>query len=631
MGSIHPISESAAPIQLDGWVVRGRRDFCRPWHGCRELLAQIGINESPMPRRPRVRLPSFMSHSPALRLEVHRAWVRLLESRIDRPIVIFDAPMVDTASWSVFRSLAVRGAAVLYVEQETPRPDDLHGSRTHDRGHTAVSLAFAALGRGAPVAPPIVAPPIPAQELEGRPVEAQRWFEMLTHCFDQQGFRAVLQLAEHLDRFAHELEPEQLACAHTLIGLSAYARHVETHGSAAIGEFMAEHFLRALELEQDRPRHAALLQRMSMVEARRRGDLTRAREWAELAIAEAEACSGAAAGYTAAWSRNAHAFMLARMGELGRAREQMEAAFARLVALAPDSPELPPGEHALAELAFIDNRIELALLGNDRAAALALQELLGERERALTGHDDLASVRRIDLLARDPARVDECAALASARAIRFREVGDPINELHCVARAAELAERRTSASEAIAAHDRALALRRELASPAACARTELRMALLRWRSGLVAEARGELEQLIELAVDPPTAAEALAVLARITIEIDTRTAAEQIADRAIEAATELGDSRTVLRVALWLIELCEVLGDRENAEQLAAEARRILDEYPDTITLGERCWLATVIRDASVLPTELALDQALTEPELCWRREAFASVAQSRP
>jgi hypothetical protein len=142
----------------------------------------------------------------------------------------------------------------------------------------------------------------------------------------------------------------------------------------------------------------------------------------------------------------------------------MAAAFMSLVALALDSPELPAGERTLSELAFLDNRIELALLGNDRDAALELQALLRERELALTGHDDLASVRRIGLLARSVPHTDECAALASERAVRFRAVGDPVNELFCVARAAELAERRACASEAIVAHERALALRRELAS-----------------------------------------------------------------------------------------------------------------------------------------------------------------------
>jgi hypothetical protein len=637
MGSIHPISESASPVELAARVVRGRRDFCRPWHGCRELAAQCGFapNEWPRLPRPAVRLPSFMSHSPALQFEVHRAWVRLLGPRIDRPIVILDAPMVDVASLSVVRDLAVHGEVVLYVEQETLRPDELHGGRTHDRGYTAVSVAFAAVGRGAPVNPKVQSIDALDRDAEsalwnelvaGREVAAQTWFEMLTHCFDQQGFAAVLHFAEHLDRFVDELEAEQLACAHTLIGLSAYARHVETRASAAIGEFMAEHFSRALEHEPTCARRAALMQRMSIVEARRRGELGRAREWAERAIAEAEAGSGDAAEYAAAWSRNAHAFTLARMGELDRARREMAAAFAQLVEIAPASAELPRGEQALAELAFIDNRIELALLGNDHQAALALQEQLAQRERALTGHDDHASVRRIDLLARDLTRTDECAALASARAIRFRAVGDPINELHCVTRAAELAERRACASEAIAAHERALALGRELASQAACDRTQLRLALLRWRSGLAAQARAELEQLADVAVDPPTAAEALAVLARITAELHTRTAAEQIADRAIEAATEQGDSRTVLRVALWLIELCEVIGDRENAEQLAAEGRRILAEYPESITLGERCWLATAIGDPSLLPAELALERAFNEPELCWRRDAFAIV-----
>jgi hypothetical protein len=324
MGSIHPISESAPTLAIEALVIRGPRDFCRPWHGCRELLAQLfGTPSTPSPTRQREdtpRLPSFMSHSPALQFEVHRAWVQLLAQHVDRPIVIFDAPMVDVATMTVLRELAVSSSVVLHVEHETVRPDDLHGGRTHDRGHTAVSLMFAALGRGASVNPRITAPTGPMHDLDperalwnelvvGRHVAAQTWLEMLERCFDAQGFAAVLRFAEHLDRFAPALQPEQLACAHTLIGLSAYARHVETRASEAIGEFMAVHFSRALELEQERPRRAALMQRMSIVEARRRGDLARARDWAERAIAEAEAGSGDAAGFAAAWSRNAHAFM----------------------------------------------------------------------------------------------------------------------------------------------------------------------------------------------------------------------------------------------------------------------------------------------------------------------------------
>src|SRR5262245_4909987 len=82
-GRVKPVRSLAklggAAPRLGGgaWVVRGPTEFCRPWHGCRELLESLGDAVPARERErvdaemraaiePRTRLPSFMSHSPAI-------------------------------------------------------------------------------------------------------------------------------------------------------------------------------------------------------------------------------------------------------------------------------------------------------------------------------------------------------------------------------------------------------------------------------------------------------------------------------------------------------------------------------------------------------------------------------------
>ncbi len=580
-----------------------------------------------------------MSHSPSRQREVHDAWLRWFELvRLDGPLVLLDAPLIDPASLGVFQDLAACGALELFIEDEVPRPDDLHGGRSFDLGHTALTLAFARLGRAESLALSVIELPWPEHDADldaerslwlelvaGHEVGARAWFDMLAHCFDFQGFAAVIRLGEHIERFGQQLDRATRAEAHTLIGLSAYARHVESQGSEAIGEFMAEHFGRALELEDDRVRRAALMQRMSMVEARRRGDPGAARRWAESAITEVEQASGDAASYVAAWSRNALAYVLARARAFDEARREMDRAFEIVIAIELESPAIPSGERALSELALLDNRIELALLAGDRESALDLSAELAERERALTGRTHLAHVRRIRLLARIPERTRECAELAREAAAGFRRSGSPLDELECTAQLAELSERLVELDRAIAAHERCLVLRSELASEQARAATRVRLALARWRSGRVREAHDELGELVERDEDPVV----VAMLARITADLEARDAAEAIANRAIDGATELGDGRTVLRVALWLIELAQAIGDSEAAEDLSAEGHRIAREFPDSISPSERAWLAAITGDPTLVrDPRFDLVDALTETSPWWRLGDLASVLE---
>lgn len=568
---------------------------------------------------PRVRLPSFMSHSPAISRALHDAWVELFVAvGGGRTLVLAAAPLIDVASLAVFRSVAARAALELLIDDDVARPEELHAGRSFDLGHTELSSIFAGLGRGEPVSVEVMAA---AHEVDERDLgDASAWRASLTRCFDLQGFAAVLSLGERLERFAASLDRPALAEVHTLIGLSAYARHVESSNSERIGEFMAEHFMRALEFEPDGVRRAALRQRMSMVEARRRGRTEAARGWAEAAVAEARAHEGDAAAFVLAWSLNALAYVHARSGALELAGETMDEAFERLLAIRLDSPALPRGERTLSELAFADNRVELALLAEDRARALVLSSELCERERALEGESFLANVRRVRLLASVPERTRECLELARETARAFAHGASPIDELECRSWVADAAERLGLWSEAAEAHARCLALRTELASEAACDATRLRWAKSLWRSGRAAQARVQLVSSIELTP------EALALLARITAELEGRSAAEQVADQAIDAATELGDARTVVRVSLGLIDVCEVIGDAESAAILIDEARRTIGEFGDSVTPGLRGQLAAICGDPTVLGERFDLDEALREPELWQHLPALARV-----
>ena len=639
----------AAPRLGGGaWVLRGATGFCRPWHGCRELLESLG-DRVPVRERervsdamrvavePRTRLPSFMSHSPAISRALHEAWIELLiAARVDRPIALIAAPLIDVASLAVFRGVAARGAIELLIDDELARPEPLHAGRSFDLGHTALSMIFASFGRGDPVSveADVVSPAFEQEDeralwrdLEaGREVEGSRWLATLLRCFDLQGFSAVLAFSEYLDRFSRELDRAALAEVHTLIGLSAYARHVESSGSEQIGEFMAEHFSRALELEDDGARHAALSQRMSMVAARRRGHGESAMHWARAAIAESASLGSDAAKFVGAWSRNAHAYVLARGGALSQARATMEQAFEQLLEISCDSADVPRGERALSELAFADNRIELALLAGDRARASELSDELCERERMQGGEAYLANVRRIRMLAAVPERTRECVDLAREAARGFARSASPVDELECTARLADAAERLGFMSESVVALERCLALRSELSSESACDATRVRLARTLWRGGRSDDARARLLLVIDRTDDAALAAVARALLARITADLEGRRAAEQLADTAIDAATELGDAHTVLRVGLWLIDVCETIGDRESAAVLIEEAQRTLEAFPDSATPGQRAWLAASCGDPAALGERFNLDTALAEPELWWRLDALAQV-----
>lgn len=622
------------------------------------------------------RLPTFLSHNGLLSEGLFRAWLGVWASIGRGPfatIVVPEIGRLDHESLVLLRLLVASTPAearprLIFGHDPSARPDELHARRGFDLNETELALLEAMPGCSiasieAPDEPDTSAgesgvradgpgvceggrrasTPCPVDdELEARAfrsleagagVDAALVLRALRAAFDARGFGAALALALALLEGGLSLSDGERAEAHTLAALSAYNRHVESAGNVELAAFLLEHFGAALALEREPARRAHLLQRLAMARSRRLGDFDEALTLCDRAI-EASCDAGiapAAAALCEGWSRNGRAYVLHRLGRRAEAYVEMRLAYDRVCAPASDDGA-PRGEIEASTVVFLDNLAELAEASGDVDAALGWQGRLADAERAREGGALLASHRMLRLLARRPGRLREalggaCAAYAEATRLR-----DAVHAERYAAAAADLSYRAGELDEALAWHERSLALRRLVAVEASEVEALRAAGVAALRGGQLARARALLGEALSRTSLPAVQADLAGWLGIEAARSGAPADAEALVDEAIEAALRSGQAGALVRAGRHAASACEALGrddDRREALERALEvARARLVETPSSELFGT---LADRGAPGPELVEALSLaPAALADAEAWWALPALVRATFAR-
>lgn len=402
----------------------------------------------------------------------------------------------------------------------------------------------------------------------------------LREAFGCFGYGAVLRLGlAWLERGA-PADPALAAEVHTLVGLAAYNRQVQSGGNVALAEFLGRHFDAALALETDPGRRSHLLYRLCINSGRRRGDLEPALALAERAVKEARApgLPGGLAAFLEAWARNGRAYVLARLGRLGDALADCEAAYA-LLERAGALPGAPAAELLPSRRVLADNAARVAEMARDLPLAARWQRTLEEIEDAMPGmvrtaHHRWLALHRAGRALRAALRRAEAGLDESRRRL------DALGEDLFLAEQGDLLYRLGDALGALESFAGSLRIRRRVGAPEDVARTEVAAALAAARAGRLEEAEAGLEGAREgpACARPAAQGEVLAAIALLAARRGEGARADALANAAIEAAVESGERDALLRVARGAGEACLALGRREEARAAFERALEIAGE-----------------------------------------------------
>jgi hypothetical protein len=488
--------------------------------------------------------------------------------------LLWENPAEDV--WQVILGWrALPGAEAVEVGEDSgPAPDPAGVSRSAgDRGLD--SRAFAALASaeteaGAPLAPETTRLAVAGMRAAFR-------------CF---GFTAALRLGLALLARRPDLDAEQAAEVHGLIGLAAHNRQFLSRRNRVLADFLERHFRAALEAEARPERRSALCYRLAVTLGRRKGETEAALAWADRAVAAArQAERPLQAAHLEAWAENIRAFALLRADRLAAARTACEAAFARLdgaLAGGPEPAATAPDplvrEAAFTRSLLADNLAAVAKLTGDAGLFARWKETADALGHDVPGLERFESITWIELYRE---RLD--LGLALEKALRgladARAEQDALREYEYLVHAADLCYRRGAAARAHQLFADACDLRRRLGSPRFLRPVDATAAAAAARAGHLAAARRRFAALLEdgEARSAGARAQLLAALADLAAREGKEAEADARMNEAIAAAVDSGERDALLAVALAAGRTCRVLGREDAAREAYERAAEIAE------------------------------------------------------
>lgn len=446
--------------------------------------------------------------------------------------------------------------------------------------------------------------------------------------FEAFGFDTTLRLGLDLIDASPELENDELAELHTLVGLSAYNRQVRGEGDLVLADLLGRHFAAALSYETDVIKRSHLLYRLAINEGRRKGQLEESLAIANDSVAvlsDAPAGARELSAYVEAWARNGRAYVLARLGRMSEAIADCERAF-ELAKAAMGGPLVPQREAMVTPIVLADNMAELWMRAGNLEEARHWQAKFAELEQAVFGQVGL-SFRRLMDIERKAGRLAKAQEAAEGLVTFSRLEASVADEDLYLSELGELRYRRGDASGAMQCFRDALAYRRRIAPPEDIRATLMALGLACLRAERVGEADASFAEAATMTAEDEGALRAQidAYRAFCAALVKDEGLADERVNAAVDLAVSSGERDTLLRVARLAGEVCLVLGRHEAAMQAFSQALEIAsgdDDGPpspaeDLVVVHMA--LARLTRDMNHVDMALSeLPRALEDAEAWW-------------